>query len=128
MALTEKDIVCCPPPLFHCFGLVLGLMACVTHGSTIVFPGEAFNARMTLEAVHGEKCTALHGVPTMFAAELAERRMAGYKISHLRTGIAAGAPVPLQLMEDLRAEFDLQELTNTYGTIFRSVVLPLRRC
>jgi acyl-CoA synthetase (AMP-forming)/AMP-acid ligase II len=64
----------------------------------------------------------------MFAAELAERRMAGYKISHLRTGIAAGAPVPLQLMEDLRAEFDLQELTNTYGTIFRSVVLPLRRC
>ena len=70
MLLTEDDVVCCPPPLFHCFGCILGYMATATHGSAIVFPTEAFDPKATLQSVQEEKCTALYGVPTMFVAEL----------------------------------------------------------
>lgn len=114
MRLTPTDVVCCPPPLFHCFGLVLGLLAAITHGSSIVFPSETYQPLAALEAVTKEKCTALHGVPAMFAAEL-ELLKPGMDFSSLRTGIAAGAPVPLKMMNDLRERFHLAEITNTYG-------------
>src|SRR4051812_27380418 len=114
MRLTPNDRICCPPPLFHCFGLVLGLLAVITHGSTIIFPSETFNPALVLKAVIEEKCTGLHGVPAMFSAEL-DLLQDGDYISSLRTGIAGGAPVPRQLMEDLRSRLNLLELTNTYG-------------
>jgi len=116
MVLTPEDKICCPPPLFHCFGLVLGLLAVITHGSTIVFPSETFNPAAALQAVIDERCTGLHGVPAMFSAEL-ELLSASTDTSklRLRTGIAAGAPIPRQLMEDIKQKFNLQEMTNTYG-------------
>lgn len=114
MKLSEKDIVCCPPPLFHCFGLVLGLLAALTHGSSIVFPSETFQAQEVLNALSKERCTALHGVPAMFSAEL-ELLQPDVDLSRLRTGIAAGAPVPRKMMMDLRKTFNMSEITNTYG-------------
>ncbi|KAJ5061494.1 hypothetical protein J3E74DRAFT_464206 [Bipolaris maydis] len=118
MLLTENDIVCCPPPLFHCFGCILGYMATATHGSAIVFPTEAFNALATLEAVREHKCTALYGVPTMFVAEL-ELLGSGavpYEgFQHLRTGIAAGSSIPAELMRKLHKILNLTELTICYG-------------
>lgn len=118
MRLTAHDTVCCPPPLFHCFGSVLGYMATATHGSAIVFPTEAFNARATLTAVQEEKCTALYGVPTMFLEELSllesgEIPHEGFQ--HLRTGIAAGSSIPSELMKKLHRVLNLTELTICYG-------------
>ncbi|KAH8652656.1 putative long-chain-fatty-acid-CoA ligase [Tricladium varicosporioides] len=113
MRLTPKDILACPPPLFHCFGLVLGLIASVTHGSSTVFPSETFDPVKTLQAVSKEECTALHGVPAMFSAQLELK--AQMEFPRLRTGIAAGAPVPQKMMEDLHASMNLLEITNTYG-------------
>lgn len=118
MLLTEQDIVCCPPPLFHCFGCILGYMATATHGSAIVFPTEAFDPYATLKAVQEEKCTALYGVPTMFIAELEllqnnEVPYAGFE--HLRTGIAAGSSIPAELMRKLHKTLNLTELTICYG-------------
>ncbi|RMJ27387.1 long-chain-fatty-acid-CoA ligase [Aspergillus sp. HF37] len=118
MRLTPKDIVCCPPPLFHCFGCILGYMATATHGSTIVFPSESFNARATLSAVQEEKCTALYGVPTMFLEELsliASGEVPNEGFQHLRTGIAAGSSIPDQLMKKLHNTLNLTELTICYG-------------
>ncbi|TVY26056.1 putative acyl-CoA synthetase [Lachnellula hyalina] len=114
MRLSEEDIICCPPPLFHCFGLVLGLLAALTHGSSIVFPSETFQAQKVLQALSKERCTALHGVPAMFSAEL-ELLQPGADLSRLRTGIAAGAPVPRKMMLDLQKTFNMSEITNTYG-------------
>lgn len=113
MRLTPKDILACPPPLFHCFGLVLGLMASITHGSSTVFPSETFDPVKTLQAVSKEECTALHGVPAMFSAQLELKPH--MEFSRLRTGIAAGAPVPQKMMEDLHSSMNLLEITNTYG-------------
>ncbi|KAJ5647414.1 hypothetical protein N7490_003786 [Penicillium lividum] len=118
MLLTPEDIVCCPPPLFHCFGCTLGYMATATHGSTIVFPTESFNARAVLKAVQEEKCTALYGVPTMFMEELGLIELG--EISHegfqyLRTGIAAGSSIPAELMKKLHRVLNLTELTICYG-------------
>jgi acyl-CoA synthetase (AMP-forming)/AMP-acid ligase II len=115
MRLTSKDIICCPPPLFHCFGLVLGLLAALTHGSSIVFPSETFDPKTVLQAVINERCTALHGVPAMFSSEL-EYLQPGMDFSSLRTGIAAGSTVPKQLMEKLRGTLNMTGITNTYGT------------
>jgi acyl-CoA synthetase (AMP-forming)/AMP-acid ligase II len=114
MHLTPCDIICCPPPLFHCFGLVLGLLAAVTHGSSIVFPSETFQPFTTLDSIVAERCTALHGVPAMFAAEL-ELLRPEMDLSSLRTGIGAGAPVPQKMMTDLREKLNMSEITNTYG-------------
>ncbi len=114
MRLTPRDIICCPPPLFHCFGIVLGLLAALTHGSSIVFPSETFQPLSVLDAVIKYRCTALHGVPTMFAAEL-ELLKPGTKIPSLRTGIAAGASVPRKMMNDLQKRLNMVEVTNTYG-------------
>ncbi|KAB8074359.1 acyl-CoA synthetases /AMP-acid ligases II [Aspergillus leporis] len=118
MHLTPDDIVCCPPPLFHCFGSVLGYMATATHGSTIVFPTESFNARATLKAVQEEKCTALYGVPTMFLEELTlieEGEISSEGFENLRTGIAAGSSIPAELMKRLHKVLNLTELTICYG-------------
>jgi len=116
MRLTSKDILASPPPLFHCFGLVLGLIASITHGCSIVFPSETFDPVKTLQAVLKERCTALHGVPAMFSAQL-ELLEPNMKFPHLRTGIAAGSPVSQKMMEDLRASMNLLEITNTYGVL-----------
>ncbi|EEP78828.1 hypothetical protein UREG_03674 [Uncinocarpus reesii 1704] len=118
MRLTPQDVVCCPPPLFHCFGCILGYMATATHGSAIVFPSESFNAVATLKAVQEEKCTALYGVPTMFVEELellANGTVPYEGFEHLRTGIAAGSSIPAELMKKLHKTLNLTELTICYG-------------
>nr|KMM67833.1 long-chain-fatty-acid-CoA ligase [Coccidioides posadasii RMSCC 3488] len=118
MMLTPKDVVCCPPPLFHCFGCILGYMATATHGSAIVFPAESFNAVATLKAVQEEKCTALYGVPTMFVEELellANGTIPYEGFQYLRTGIAAGSSIPAELMKKLHKTLNLTELTICYG-------------
>ena len=118
MLLTPSDTVVCPPPLFHCFGCILGYMATATHGSAIVFPSEAFNPLAALKAVQEEKATALYGVPTMFLAELEliKNGTVAYEgFQHLRTGIAAGASVPVELMRKLHKVLNLTELTICYG-------------
>ena len=118
MLLTERDIVCCPPPLFHCFGCILGYMATAAHGSAIVFPTEAFDPYATLKAVQEEKCTALYGVPTMFIAELEllqNQKVPYTGFEQLRTGIAAGSSIPAELMRKLHKILNLTELTICYG-------------
>ncbi|KAF3162806.1 hypothetical protein EYR41_008632 [Orbilia oligospora] len=118
MGLTEDDVVVCPPPLFHCFGCVLGYSACMTHGSTIVFPSEAFDPRKALESVQAERATALYGVPTMYIAylELLKHGKVDRKgFERLRTGIAAGSTVPIELMKKLHRDLNLTDLTICYG-------------
>ena len=118
MLLKPNDIVCCPPPLFHCFGCILGYMATATHGSAIVFPSEAFHPEKVLRAVQEEKCTALYGVPTMFLAELeliANGTIKREGFQYLRTGIAAGTSIPAELMRKLHKVLNLTELTICYG-------------
>ncbi|EXJ62886.1 hypothetical protein A1O7_03328 [Cladophialophora yegresii CBS 114405] len=118
MLLTPQDVVCCPPPLFHCFGCILGYMATATHGSAIVFPAEAFDPLASLKAVQEEKATALYGVPTMFLAELElinDEKVAYEGFQYLRTGIAAGSSVPAELMRKLHKTLNLTELTICYG-------------
>ena len=118
MLLTPRDIICCPPPLFHCFGCILGYMASATHGSCIVFPSEAFDPHATLKAVQEEECTALYGVPTMFIAELEllQKGTVPYEgFQYLRTGIAAGSSIPAELMRKLHRILNLNELTICYG-------------
>lgn len=118
MLLTPDDVICCPPPLFHCFGCILGYMATATHGSCIVFPSEAFDARASLKAVQENDATGLYGVPTMFLAELellADGAVARTGLDKLRTGIAAGSSVPRELMSRLHRELNLTQLTICYG-------------
>ncbi|KAF4547830.1 AMP-binding enzyme-like protein 19 [Elsinoe fawcettii] len=115
MDFTSKDILCCPPPLFHCFGLVLGLLAVMTHGAKIVYPSESFDPHAVLRAISDEKCTALHGVPAMFDTIFSLPRPKDFDCSHLRTGIIAGAPVPRYLMEMLVNELGMTEFTSSYG-------------
>lgn len=116
MGLGTDDILCCPPPLFHCFGLVLGLLAVITRGSTIVFPSETFDANAVLRSVREEHCTALHGVPAMWTAEM-QLTQPGETFHRLRTGIAAGSATTRQMMEDLQLKLNLHQLTNTYGLL-----------
>lgn len=118
MLLTPEDVVVCPPPLFHCFGCILGYMATATHGSAIVFPTEAFNPMAALKAVQEEKATALYGVPTMFLSELElinDEEIAYEGFQYLRTGIAAGSSIPAELMRKLHKTLNLTELTICYG-------------
>lgn len=118
MRLTSSDIVCCPPPLFHCFGCILGYMATATHGSSIVFPSEAFDAVATLKAVQEEKCTALYGVPTMFVEELdliQDGQISSQGFEQLRTGIAAGSSIPAEIMKRMHKTLNLTEMTICYG-------------
>ncbi|KAE8148008.1 hypothetical protein BDV25DRAFT_142213 [Aspergillus avenaceus] len=115
MNLTSFDTLCCPPPLFHCFGLVLGMLAVVTHGSKIIFPSETFDPKAVLNAISDEKCTAVHGVPTMFEAILSLPKPDNFDSSNLRTGIIAGAPVPRPLMRRLFDELNMTQYTSSYG-------------
>ncbi|WP_194711102.1 AMP-binding protein [Noviherbaspirillum soli] len=115
MRLTEKDRLCIPVPLYHCFGMVLGNLACVTHGAAMIYPGEGFDAKAVLETVQSEKCTGLHGVPTMFIAILDHPDFAGYDLSGLRTGIMAGSPCPIQVMTRVIEQMHMKEITIAYG-------------
>ena len=115
MRLTPEDRLCIPVPLYHCFGMVLGNLACLTHGSCIVYPNDGFDALTVLEAVQAEKCTGLHGVPTMFIAELDHPRFAEFDLSTLRTGIMAGSPCPTEVMKRVVGEMHLREITIAYG-------------
>ncbi|KND58897.1 Long-chain-fatty-acid-CoA ligase [Candidatus Paraburkholderia schumanniana] len=115
MRLTEQDSLCIPVPLYHCFGMVLAVLACVSTGCVMVFPGEAFDPGATLAAVHDEKCTALHGVPTMFIIELDHPDFAKYDFSRLRTGIMAGSPCPIETMKRVVSKMHLSEITIAYG-------------
>ncbi|GAB1424014.1 hypothetical protein MASR2M16_12480 [Thauera terpenica] len=96
--LVPGDRVCIPVPLYHCFGMVMGNLGCLTHGATMVYPSEAFEPLAVLEAVAEEKCTALYGVPTMFIAALDHPRFAEFDLASLRTGIMAGSPCPIEVM------------------------------
>ena len=115
MNFTQADSLCIPVPLYHCFGLVLAVLACVSTGATMVFPGESFDPVATLQAVSEERCTALHGVPTMFIAELDHPRFAEFDLSRLRTGIMAGSPCPVETMKRVIAAMHLSEITIAYG-------------
>jgi fatty-acyl-CoA synthase len=115
MRLTDTDRLCIPVPLYHCFGMVMGVLTCVTNGATMVFPGAAFEPGPVLEAVAAERCTALHGVPTMFIAELDHPQFADYDLGSLRTGIMAGAPCPIEVMKRVFDEMHLGEITIAYG-------------
>jgi mevalonyl-CoA ligase len=112
-----KDVICCPPPLYHAFGLVLGLLACYTHGVAIVFPSWDFDPEAVLKSVLAEQCSGLLGVPTMLVAVLQRYRQEQERWGkiELRTGIAAGSPVPRYLMEQLQEAFGLPELVIIYG-------------
>jgi fatty-acyl-CoA synthase len=115
MRLTERDRLCIPVPFYHCFGMVLGNLACVTHGSTMVIPAASFDAGQTLEAVQAERCTALHGVPTMFIAELGHPEFGRFDLSSLRTGIMAGSPCPVEVMREVVSRMHMREVTICYG-------------
>ncbi|MFT7531156.1 MAG: fatty-acyl-CoA synthase [Gammaproteobacteria bacterium] len=115
MKLTTHDRLCIPVPLYHCFGMVLGNLACITHGATIVFPSEAFEPLSVLQTVETEKCTALHGVPTMFIAELDHPQFKDFDLSTLRTGIMAGSPCPIEVMKRVVSEMNMTEVTIAYG-------------
>ena len=115
MQLTRADRLCIPVPLYHCFGMVLGNLACLTHGATIVYPSDGFDPLTVLEAVQAEKCTGLHGVPTMFIAELDHPRFAEFDLSTLRTGIMAGSPCPTEVMKRVVDQMHLSQITIAYG-------------
>ncbi|MGF6527262.1 AMP-binding protein [Variovorax sp. PvP013] len=115
MKLTPADRLCVPVPMYHCFGMVLGSLACLTHGSTLVFPNDGFDALSVLETVQAERCTGLHGVPTMFIAELDHPRFAEFDLSTLRTGIMAGTACPIEVMKRVVERMNLREITIAYG-------------
>ena len=115
MALRERDRLCIPVPLYHCFGMVLGNLACIAEGSTMVFPGEGFDPLETLTAAAQERCTALHGVPTMFIAMLDHPRFGEFDLKSLRTGIMAGAPCPIEVMKRVVSEMHMDQVTIAYG-------------
>lgn len=115
MRFSEQDRLCIPVPLYHCFGMVMGNLACLTHGATAIFPSEAFEPVSVLETVQAEKCTALHGVPTMFIAGLDTPGFAQYDLSSLRTGIMAGAPCPAEVMKKVIERMHMRDVTIMYG-------------
>ncbi len=115
MGLTPDDKLCMPVPLYHCFGMVLGVLACVSTGATIVLPSPVYDPVSTLAAVQEEKCTALHGVPTMFVTELDHPDFRSYDVSTLRTGIIAGAPCPEELMKRIIGDMHMENVLIGYG-------------
>jgi fatty-acyl-CoA synthase len=126
MKFTEQDRLCIPVPFFHCFGCVLGTMACVTHGTTMV-PVEIFDPLKVLEAIEKERCTAVHGVPTMFIAELEHPRFAEFDLTSLRTGIMAGSNCPIEVMRRVIRDMHASEITIAYGQTESSPVITQTR-
>ncbi|MDE2394062.1 MAG: AMP-binding protein [Burkholderiales bacterium] len=115
MNFAAGDILCVPVPLYHCFGMVMSSLACAVTGGTMVFPGEGFDPLATLQALHAERCTHLHGVPTMFIAELDHPRFAEFDLTSLRGGIMAGSPCPIEVMKRVDAQMHMREVTIAYG-------------
>src|SRR3954447_23221371 len=115
MRFTPEDRLCIPVPFYHCFGMVLGNLACVTHGATMVLPNDGFDPESVLRTVEAERCTALHGVPTMFIAELGHPDFASYDLSTLRTGIMAGSPCAIEVMKQVNTKMNMGEVTICYG-------------
>src|SRR3984893_4959897 len=123
LCLSPEDRLCIPVPFYHCFGMVLGNMACVVSGATMVVPAAYFDAESTLRAVQEEKCTALHGVPTMFIAELSHPKFRDFDLNSLRTGIMSGSPCPVEIMRRVVREMNCRELTIAYGLTEASAVI-----
>ena len=115
LKLTPADRLCIPVPLYHCFGMVMGNLGCLTHGSTMVYPSEAFDPLATLQAVAEERCTALYGVPTMFIAQLDHPQFESFDLKSLRTGIMAGSPCPIEVMKRVQSRMNMHEVTIAYG-------------
>jgi len=115
MRLSEVDRVCIPVPLYHCFGMVMGNLGAVTHGAAMIYPGESFDAEATLRAISKESATSLFGVPTMFIAELEHPTFAQHDLSSLRTGIMAGAPCPIEVMQRVIQQMNMSQVTIAYG-------------
>ena len=115
MRFTHNDRLVIPVPLYHCFGMVMGNLGCVTHGATMIYPSEGFDAKAVLEAVQAERATALYGVPTMFIAELEHPDFATYDLSTLRTGIMAGSPCPVEVMKKVNTLMHMREVEICYG-------------
>jgi fatty-acyl-CoA synthase len=115
MNFTEEDRLCIPVPFYHCFGMVMGTLGCVTKGAAMIVPGEGFDPSDTLNAISNESCTALYGVPTMFTAELDLPEFDNYDLSSLRTGIMAGSPCPASVMRAVFAKMNMTEVTICYG-------------
>ena len=115
MGLRAGDRLCVPVPLYHCFGMVMSNLACVVHGATIVYPSAGFDPLAVLSAVESERCTALHGVPTMFIAELQHSQFGDYDLSTLRAGIMAGSPCPIEIMRQVVDRMHIREVTIAYG-------------
>ena len=112
---TQHDRVCIPVPFYHCFGMVIGNMACVSHGACMVIPNENFDPELTLDAVEKEKCTSLYGVPTMFIAELELPNFDRFDLSSLRTGVMAGSPCPIEIMKKVQSKMNMKEVSICYG-------------
>jgi fatty-acyl-CoA synthase len=115
MRFTHRDKLCIPVPFYHCFGMVMGNLACMTHGATTVLPAPYFSAGATLEACARERCTAVHGVPTMFIAELQHPQFSTFNLSSMRTGIMAGAPCPVEIMKRVIHDMHCSEILIGYG-------------
>ncbi len=115
MNLSEQDSICIPVPLYHCFGMVMGNLACATHGSAMVLPGEGFDPLTVLQTVAEARCTTLYGVPTMFIAELEHPEFSHYDLSSLRTGIMAGSPCPAEVMRRVIEQMHVRDITICYG-------------
>src|SRR5438270_3928418 len=113
--LSERDRVCIPVPFYHCFGMVLGNLACTTHGACMVVPGEGFEPLAAMQTVQAERCTALYGVPTMFIGELDHPQFSDFDFSTLRTGIMAGSPCPVEVMRKVQSQMHMPEVTICYG-------------
>ena len=125
MRLAERDCLCVPVPLYHCFGCVLGVLTCVAHGTTLLLPNWTFDARLTLEAIQDERATAIYGVPTMFIAELQHPDFAGFDLSSLRTGIMAGAPCPVEVMKQVIGAMHCTQMTIGYGMTESSPLITM---
>jgi len=115
LKLTEQDRLCIPVPLYHCFGMVMGNLGCLTHGATMVYPAEAFDPLATLQTISEERCTALYGVPTMFIAQLDHPAFSTFDLKSLRTGIMAGSPCPIEVMKRVQSQMNMSEVTIAYG-------------
>ena len=115
MFYSEQDRVCIPVPFYHCFGMVLGNMACTTHGACMVIVGESFEPEAVMKAVTSEKCTSLLGVPTMYIAQLEHPNFSQYDFSNLRTGIMAGSPCPIDTMRQVQSKMNMTQITVCYG-------------